>query len=76
MDTLTISKKLLATGLNQEQSEVIAQAIEQKETGIITKEYLDARLEANTAILFNKLVIAMIAIAGISLTLIKLFFLE
>ncbi len=70
MDTLTISKELLATGLKQEQAEAIARIIGLKDNNVATKDFFKVEI----AVLFNKLVLSMIAIAGISLTLVKLFF--
>ncbi len=74
MDTLTISKELIATGLKQEQAEAIARVIDDKNKELITREYLDAKLSATSAELFNRLILAMVAVAGISLAFVKLFF--
>ncbi len=76
MDTLTISQTLQAAGFKQEQADAVAKVVDEKNQELITKEHLDAKLLATSEKLFNRLMLAMLTIAGISLTVVKLFFLE
>ncbi|MBW5291205.1 MAG: hypothetical protein Rsou_0364 [Candidatus Ruthia sp. Asou_11_S2] len=75
MNTLTIAQTLINAGLERKPAEAIAQAIDDKNKELITKEYLEIALSNNSEKLFNRLIFSILAVTGISLTIIKLFFL-
>jgi hypothetical protein len=58
-----------------EQANAVAKIIDEKNHELMTREYLDVKLAANSERLFNRLILSMLAITGIGLTFVKLFFL-
>ena len=76
MDTLNISQTLQIAGFEQKQADAVAktvvEAVEEQANKVATQNFV--KLEIAT--LYNKLVLSMLAIAGISLTIVKLFFLD
>ena len=63
MDTLAISKNLQAAGMETRQA--VAESIDAQRGDRVTKDYLDARLDALANSLFNRLLIAIIAASGV-----------
>lgn len=72
-DTLKFAKKLEASGIAQQQAEAIAEAFsEATSQELVTRDYLDSRLEATKYDILKWMAGALIAQAGLVAALVKM----
>ncbi len=72
-DTLKFAKKLESAGISQIQAEALAEAFsEATSQELVTRDYLDAKLESNKNDVLKFVAAALIAQAGLIAALVKL----
>jgi len=72
-DTLTFTRKLRDAGFAPEQAEAVALAFKEATSEeLVTKDYLEAKLEKQTADIYRAILLQTFAIAGFIFAAIKL----
>ncbi|MGZ5008004.1 MAG: DUF1640 domain-containing protein [Methylobacter sp.] len=72
-DTLELADKLKAAGFAPEQAEAVVQVVVEAQIGMVTRDYLDARLSENKIDLIKWIAGMLLAQAGLVAALVKLF---
>ncbi len=72
-DTLELADKLKAAGFAPEQAEAVVRVVVEAQTGMVTRDYLDARLSENKVDLIKWIAGMLLAQAGLVAALVKLF---